>query len=216
MNVRDAPAACGMAGPLLAGVAILAATVVDPSFQWTTSALSDMGALPEGRAITAEFLRSNPQFLVFNGGLVVAGVVGLPFSWSLWNDASNRFHRAGAVAFALAMTALALVGVFHIPRPLHGLAAIAHYLAGTLLLWLHGTGTVLAGDVRRGLTTAWIGNIHLLFWIVWALFLRGTIPGLAVPETVGALLLGGWVIATARRRLGWPPVPGASRFAPAS
>lgn len=210
MNVRNACAASGLVAPLVAAIGILSATLADPSFSWATSALSDMGALPRGRSVTASFLRSNPQFLLFNGGLILAGILGLPFARTLRTAAENRAHRAGAAAFAVAIVAMALVGVFHIPRPPHGAVAIAHYLAATIALWTYGTGTALAGAVRRGLATIWLGIAHVLFWILWALFLSsGPVPGIAVPETVGAAIFGAWILATARSRLGWPPLPAA-------
>lgn len=211
MNARDAATACGIVGPLVAAVGILAATAVDPSFQWAASALSDTGAHAPGQAVDPSFLRSNPEFLLFNGGLVLTGSIGLPFAWSLWDGADHWVQRAGAVWFALAMLAMALVGVFHLPHSLHGAAAIGHYLAATMTLWTYGTGSVLAGRRLRGLATVWLGCVHLLFWIVWALVLQsGPLPGLAVPETVGAALFGGWVFATARRRLARSPRRGAA------
>lgn len=204
MNLRDAAAASGLLAPVVAALGILGATLLDPSFAWTSSALSDTGALPDGRSVTWSFVGSNPQFLVFNGGLILTGIVGLPFTATLWSRARNVPHRIGVVAFAAAIVALALVGVFHLPRPPHGAVAITHYFAATVALWTFGTGSVLAGAVRRGLATIWLGIGHLLFWLVWAAVLSsGPISGLAIPETVGAAIFGGWVVATALEELGW-------------
>lgn len=206
MKFRDATAVCGVVGPLVAATAILAATLVDPTFSWTTSALSDTGALPDGRSVTWSFVRESPQFLLFNGGLILTGIVGAPFAVSLWSRSENLAHRIGVAAFLAALVALALVGVFHLPRPPHGTFAIAHYLAATLALWTFGTGSALAGDVRRGLATIWLGIAHLLFWLLWAAVLAsGPIPGLAVPETVGAAIFGGWTVATALDELDRSP-----------
>lgn len=204
MNLRDAAAAAGLVAPLVAAVGILTATLADPSFAWATSALSDTGALPDGRSVTWSFVGANPQFLLFNGGLILTGVLGLPFILTLWSRAENVPHRIGVAAFLIAIVALGLVGVFHLPRPPHGAVAISHYLAATITLWTYGTGSVLAGAVRRGLVTIWLGIGHLLFWLVWAAVLSsGPIPGLAIPETVGAAIFGGWVVATALEELGW-------------
>lgn len=205
---RRAAAGCGLVAPAVAAVTIVAATLIDPTFSWATSALSDLGALPEGESVTVGFLLSSPEFLLFNGGLIAAGVAGLPFAWILWVAAVHPLQRVAAAAVAMAVIALALVGVLHVPRPHHGTVAITHFAAATVALWTYGSGSVLAGRPARGLATIWLGIAHLLFWIIWSVTLRpGPIPGLAVPETVGALLFGGWTAATARSFLGWPPVP---------
>lgn len=211
MRQRHVASACGVVGPAVAATAILAATLVDPQFVWTNSALSDTGALPDGQSITWSFVGSSPQFLVFNGGLILTGVIGMPFSGVLWARSETLFQRLGVVAFGVALVALALVGVFHLPRDPHGMVAITHYLAATVALWLYGTGSALAGRVRWGLVTLWLGIVHLLFWLVWAAALSsGPIPGLAIPETVGAAIFGGWTAATALGELGWTPVADAS------
>lgn len=207
MEKRAMAAATGLAAPILAAVTILAATVVDPGFSWANDALSNLGELPVGESITLSFLTGAPEFVLFNGGLILTGLVGLPFAWRLWTDAENAFHRLGAVEFAGALIALALIGVFHIPRDPHGAVAITHYLLGIVFMWTYGTGSVLAGRPRWGLLTIWLGIFHLLAWLVWAAALTGPIPGLAIPETVGAAVFGGWSLVAARAKLGWPPLP---------
>lgn len=212
MNGRAASAATGLLAPVIAAVTILSATIVDPTFSWRQNALSDLGALPAGESISISFLAATPEFALFNGGLLLTGLVGLPFAWRLWDDADHPLHRIAAVGFAATLISLSLVGVFHIPRDLHGPAAIAHYVLGIVFLWTHGTGSVLSGRVRWGLVTIWLGIVHLVAWLVWAAFLTGPIPGLAIPETVGAVIFGGWSFLTARRKLAWPPLPDALRW----
>lgn len=207
---RDTGAAtAGLIAPAIAAVTILAATLVDPGFVWADDALSNLGELPAGESITLSFLAESPEFALFNGGLILTGIVGLAFAWRLWADAENWFLRIGALQFAGALIALALVGVYYIPREPHGAVAIAHYLLGIVFLWTHGTGSVLAGRVRWGLVTIWLGIVHLVAWLVWAALLTGPIPGLAIPETVGAAIFGGWAAVAAREKLGWPPLPDA-------
>jgi hypothetical membrane protein len=59
--------ASGVAFPVVSLGAILLATLVSPTFTWTGSALSDLGAF------------GAPTALLFNGGLVLAGLVAFPF-----------------------------------------------------------------------------------------------------------------------------------------
>ncbi|MCL9812939.1 DUF998 domain-containing protein [Natranaeroarchaeum aerophilus] len=207
MDRRTSAAATGLIAPAIAAVTILAATLVDPGFVWADDALSNLGELPAGESVTLSFLVDTPQFALFNGGLILTGLVGLPFAWRLWVDADHPLQRVGAAQFAGALIALALVGVYYIPRDPHGAVAIAHYLLGIVFMWTHGTGSVLAGRTRWGLVTIWLGIVHLVAWLVWAALLTGQIPGLAIPETVGALIFGGWSAVAAREKLDWPPLP---------
>lgn len=205
MNRRNVAAACGLAAPIVAAAAILAATLLDPAFAWTTSALSDTGALPAGRSVSLSpsLVRSSPQVPVFNGGLIATGLLGLPFAWRLWTAAEHVGQRAGAAWYALAVVFLGLVGVFPLPHPLHGPVAVGHFATATVALWVYGSGTVLAGRPRAGLATIWLGIGHVLVWIGWALALAsGPVPGIAIPETVGAAIFGGWTVARARSLLG--------------
>lgn len=168
----------GLAGSLVGFGTTLLATLLSPSFSWTGSALSDLGA----PGATTPWL--------FNGGLVAAGIVALPFAWVLVAAARNPAERLGAVAFAGAVAALALVGAFPSGTALHLPAAVAYFALLTLALWIHGTGTVLAGDARRGLAAIWLGILHVLQWTGWAAF--GT-DGVAIPELVGSLALLAWL-----------------------
>lgn len=186
-SIRRFTAATGLVAPTVALGSILVATVVSPSFTWVEWALSDMGR------------PSEPTYWLFNGGLVAAGVVGLAFAHALLDGAKNLVHRLGVVAYAIAVVAMVLVGIFHLPKAGHGAAAIAHYFFATVTLWVWGSGDVLAGSVRRGLATIWLGIGHVLLWTVWA--------GLVAPdwfagaEFAGAAIFGAWSVVTARRLL---------------
>ena len=75
----------------------------------------------------------------------------------------------------------------------------------TLGVWFYSTGQAFRGKVRRGVTGIWIGNVHILGWVVWIVleaFLWGddgdTWTYFAAIEFVGALLFGGWIFWTAR------------------
>lgn len=171
----------GVAGSLLGFATTLLATVLSPTFSWTANALSDLGA-PAA---------ANPW--LFNGGLVAAGLVSLPFAWVLYDAARHAVERLGAVVFAATVTDLALIGAFPEGTAVHFPLAVAYFTLLSFALWLHGSGTVLAGDARRGLAAIWLGIGNVLVWVLWTAF--GT-EGLAIPEIAGTLLLLAWLVRT--------------------
>ena len=173
----------GMLGPLLGFATTLAATASSTSFRWTASALSDLGAA--GAATP----------WLFNYGLVASALVTLPFVWPVWATAANSVERLGALAFALSVVLLGLVGVFPIDTPLHGPVSVAYFTLLTVTLWVHGSGWVLAGLARRGLIVIWLGIGHVLVWIGWvAVGPRG----IAVPELVGSIVFYAWILLVVR------------------
>lgn len=180
---RDVLAWTGIAGSLLGFSTTLLATGLSPTFSWTSNALSDLGAA------TA----ANPA--LFNGGLVVAGVVALPFGWVLYAAARHPVERLGAVVFAATVADLALVGAFPTGTRLHLPLAVGYFALLSFALWIHGTGTVLAGDARRGLAAIWLGLGNVVVWAAWAGV--GT-EGLAIPEILGSIVLLAWLVQTTR------------------
>lgn len=182
----------GVLSPAVALGAIAAAVLVADGFSPTADALSDLGRV--GRA-------SAP---LFNYGLVAAGLLAVPFGLPLVRASRHPLGTLGVGAFGVAALSLAGVGAFPLPTAPHAAVAVGFYLSFTVAFWLYGTGEVLAGAVRRGLATVWLGIVHVLTWVGWAAWaaVGGAAPGLAIPETVGALLLVGWMVATARRFIG--------------
>ena len=176
---------CGVAAVTVAIVSILLAVLAAPWFSWTDDALSNLG--------TAQ---ADYPWL-FNYGLVLSGLLALPFSWRLYSAGDHPIERLGGLTLALSVTCLALVGVFPAGHPYHLPAAVAFYLGFTLSLWFHGTGESLAGGPERGTVSIWTGIVHLLAWIGWAVWFSDR-TGLAIPETVGAFTLIGWVLWRAR------------------
>lgn len=184
-GVNRTAAAFGVLSILVSLGAIGVAILLSARFSLATSALSDLGRA--GWNATA----------VFNGGLLVAGLLALPFGIVLARDARTLLHAAGSVAFSLSAVSLALIGVFALPAPEHGLVAIGFFLAFTVAFILYGIGDVRAGARGRGLATLGLALVHILGWTIW--LAAGTPGGLAIPELVGSACLSAWVLATAAR-----------------
>jgi len=187
MSVRSEQigTAAGVASPVVSLGSILLATALSPTFTWTGSALSDLGA------------PTAPTAALFNGGLVLGGALALPFAVRLVGAARNRPESVGAGLFALTALALAGVGLFPLTTPQHTPVAIAFFLLLSLSLWAYGAGNALAGDRRLGVLTAVLGALNVAAWVVYVTIFPGL--GLALPESVGAGVLALWAVGTALR-----------------
>lgn len=178
-------AAFGVLSVVVSLGAIGAAILISPQFSWAANALSDLG-----RA-------SWESTVVFNRGLIAAGLLALPLGVVLARNAETLLHAAGSIVFSLAAVCLSLIGVFALPAPEHGLVAVGFFLTFTVGLLLYGAGDVYSGERRRGFSTVGLGIVHILTWILW--ITAGKPGGLAIPELVGSACLSAWILGTATR-----------------
>ena len=189
-NTLDGGArASGVAAVTVAFAGILAAVASAPWFSWASNALSDLGV---AGGLTAA---------LFNYSLIAGGVLSLPFAWWLATTADSRFGVLTAVGFAATGVCMAGVGLFPSDTSLHFPAAAGTYLGLTYTLALDASDAVVARAPRRALAGIWGALGHLTMWIAWAVVGPSAgIPGLALPEVAGALVLAVWVVGTARQR----------------
>lgn len=199
---RRIAAGCGIAAVAVALGSILLATIVasPETFTWRERALSDMGRY------------GAETFWLFNGGLIVGGVIGAPFLWLLWTSARNRTERVGTVFFGLGLVGMGLVGVFflehtewYLETDLHLPAAMLTFGSMPIAQLLLGLGAIRAGERDWGRLTVLFGVAHVPVWGGW-LWYRSTIATLpmawfAVPEFLAAALFSCWTILRAIRFL---------------
>ena len=199
---------CGIVAPIVALGSVVLATLVAPAetFTWANRALSDLGR------------HGAETFWLFNGGLIVGGLVGVPFGWRLWIDARTRVERAGILALAAAVLAMIGVGIFfldhtevYLETDLHVPVAVGFFLLAPLSQWLYGVGSVLSGDASRGWLSAGLGTVHPIAWVGWVAFRPEGDPTrwFAVPEFVAAIAFGGWILWLAVTLRGPETPPGA-------
>lgn len=169
--------------------AILTATTIAPWFSWTENALSDLGH--HERATTN----------LFNGGLILAGLIGAVFPLWLVFDTDSVLRRLGAVIVAVTLVDLALIGVFPTPHDLHGTVSVVFFVGVTLGLIVWGIGDIRDDRRLRGGTIVATGFFHGVFWVVW---FSSIIPyeGVAIPEFVGAVALAGTALVIAYKYIG--------------
>ncbi|MFD1587583.1 DUF998 domain-containing protein [Halorientalis brevis] len=194
----------GIVAPVVTLGAIFVATLLSPQFSWTGNALSNLGT-------TISTASTPTTRLVFNGGLIAGGFVGLWFGYALVGAARNRIELVGVALFGLVLVALVLIGVFPQGTDPHVPVAIAFYVLLSIALWTYGVGNVVAGDRVRGVATILAGGLNGATWAVWIATGALLRPGLALPEIVGAVLFAGWAVGTSldvRARLGSDPAAG--------
>lgn len=181
----------GVGAPTITVVGIFLATLVSPDFGWTANALSDLGSrAPDATAATAT------TRLLFNGGLIAGGLVGLGFGPALLVAHRNIVELLGVGLAGLTLVAMGLIGVFPLPTDEHLLVAVPFFVLLSVALTVYGAGNVLAGARRRGLVTIGFAGLNTGAWAVWALTGSFFRPGLALPEAVGAAVLGVWAVWT--------------------
>ncbi|MFB6118685.1 DUF998 domain-containing protein [Halosegnis sp.] len=178
-----------LAGVLAVGCSLIAtigAPAVAPWFAWTTNALSDLGT------------STGPERLLFNYGLLAAGILGCGFVPAVRATASGRIGQAAVLPVVAALAGVAGVGLFPAGSSLHLPAAATAYLGFIAAPLVYGLGDLFAGEMAVGLASVLDGLIHLLVWVVSVVYL-GVAVGLAVPELLGAGLFNLWVLGVAAR-----------------
>ena len=174
----------------ISAVGILAATLLAPWFSWTGNALSDLGTAGASTA------------LLFNGTLILSGLLGIPFALLLLAVRERSVRWFGTLLFGAAMPLLALVGVFALPSPMHGPVAVSFFLLFTLGIGVDGIGAVLDGDRLDGGLSIGLAVLHVLGWIVWGIV---ALDGVALPELVGSAAIWVWVVRRFRELRGVRP-----------
>lgn len=194
MDTYRAGALSGILAPGITLGAILLGTLLSPSFTWSQSALSNLGATGEQTA------------WLFNGGLMLGSLVAIPFIVLLGRKSSQVLQRIGVGLLSVALIALFFVGVFPMGTAYHFPAALSFYLFLTIALWVHGSGSVLRGQYKFGLLSIWLGIANIMTWMVWVSTGDLTRNGLAIPEIIGAIIFTVWMVLMARRLLVTPAV----------
>lgn len=188
----------GVAAPIVAVGAILLATIVatPETFTWKTRALSDLGR-PGTRT-----------FGIFNGGLIIGGLIGVPFVWRVWNYARDYLQQAGTLALAGSLLGMIGVGVFflehttyYLASSLHGIAALTTFTLAPIAALLYGSGAARTGQRRIAIWSLASGILALAGWATWISYLQLWAPfpsaWFAVAEYFAGLCFGGWILRLA-------------------
>lgn len=169
---------------VLAGTIAVGAAASAP-FSWPADPFSVIGSTGDATA------------MAFNAGVVLAGLLALPFARWLW----DRWHRAIGALYALIGVGLVIAGVFPMGTGLHDLVAVT-FLGIPAMLWCAGIADWRAGDRRRAVASVVLGAVSLGVWLPYDLGLENAQIGYAAAELVVFAVLGCWTVWTVRRLTG--------------
>jgi hypothetical membrane protein len=167
---------CGVATSAVALSCIFVAISLSPWFSWSANALSDLGV--------------REAAVIFNSGLIAAGILSIVFATGLWMTSKGHIlGRGGAALFFIGAFALSGIGVFsEATGVVHLFFSVAFFILMPFSLFLLGTGAIVAGSRKFGLFTIAAGVVALIPWIFkW--------NGLAIPEFISALAVSIWSVA---------------------
>jgi len=176
----------GFIGPLVINVCIVICTAILPNFDWANNPLSDMGSwyrtdLGELQIVSA---------ILFNGGLIVTGILCAYFTIWLMRKFTDRLSKFGLAFFVVTSLLMIGIGIFSEDFSLpHGVTAISFFLSIPIacavigLVWLRLKETRTIGGVA-----IFLAFLSLLFmfqpWIDFSI---------AVLETLVSLVALTWI-----------------------
>lgn len=166
---------CGILAPIIGLTCIALAILLCPWFSWTENYLSDLGGFYGDRPIWAAHGTAS---ILFNMGLILAGVLGVCFGLGLRKSQSFRTPLGNIGTLFLILDAAALMGIGIFPEttgPPHTFFSFAFFIMVGISLALVGTALIKTSERTLG-------------WFTIALFIFGlvSVPLFITPQPVGS------------------------------
>ncbi len=178
------PNLAGFLGPLIALLSILVAVLLSPGFSWQSNPLSDLGSWFRTDLGNLQILSA----VVFNGGLIVGGLLLLYFTVSFFRMLNDWPTKIAMIAFMAMCIFLTSVGVFSEDFPLpHVLAALGFFLSIPTALGLTGLSWLRFRELRL------FAILMLAFSVVSFLTIFQAWASTAIRELAEALIAIGWI-----------------------
>jgi hypothetical membrane protein len=171
---------------------MLLAALLSPAFAWRENALSNLG-------VTWTDAGTTTTVVLFNGGLITGGLIGVTVALSLYRRVARRTDRVVVVLAGMALALMGLVGVFPQGTTPHFPVAIGFFLLVSIAMWVDGTLRYRDGERRLGGLAVAGGTANILAWVVWFRVVADPFEGLAIPELFGAAIFAVWLLALAAR-----------------
>ena len=187
---------CGIIGPLIALIGIVAAILVSPWFNWLTHALSDLGHpwMLGGSSGTPGL---NPAAPIFNTSLILAGLITLMMT--VWLIRHQFFERSvigiiAAILLTIAQFFLIAIGVFHEGfGSTHFVVSVGFFVTLLIAGMIYGVRLMQEKHLRLIGIVAFI--LALVSALIWVAYYLNVLPftGVAIPEIISAITAIIWV-----------------------
>ena len=185
MKRTDLAAATGVASPAAVLLTLTANAALSPTYAWPAEPFSVLGAPGE------------PTAALFGAGLVLGGLLALPFAVRLWRTAV----AAVGVLYALVGLSFAGAGLFPAGTAAHGVFGAGLFVGIWLLLW-----AAAVVDWRRDSSSSFdaalaflLGTAALAVWLPYDLGVRSAQFGYGFAELVAFGAFAVWSVRTALR-----------------
>jgi hypothetical membrane protein len=187
---------CGIIGPLIALIGIVAAILVSPWFNWLTNALSDLGHpwMLGGSNGTPGL---NPAAPIFNTSLSLAGLITLMMT--IWLIRHQVFERSvigiiAAILLTIAQFFLIGIGIFHEGFGYtHFVVSVGFFVTLLVAGMIYGVRLMQEKHLRLIGVMAFI--LALVSALIWVAYYLNVLPftGVAIPEIISAITAIIWV-----------------------
>jgi len=180
----------GFFAPLIALSTIAIAILLSPGFDWFSNALSDLGHYTRTDLGPYKLLGA----IVFNGGLIITGILMLLFTiWFLkWTEDTPT--KIGIIPLVVSLGFLICIGIFSENfGELHYWVSVGFFLTFPFSMWFIGIGWLRFSNLR------WFSVISIILPFIslymWGDYMLGTPiwSNVAIPEIVTALSAIAWL-----------------------
>ncbi|HKJ96476.1 MAG TPA: DUF998 domain-containing protein [Thermoplasmataceae archaeon] len=172
----------GIIGPLVTIILTVTDTFISPWFSWTQNALSDLGV--------------NRYSYLFNYSLIFEGVMNFLFALGLMNFYGLK--KLTVVSLIISGLSLSMVGIFvETYHPFHLVFALVYFILFPLaiIMFSREIGREHPIQSRTGYALSAASLVTIIIGVAVAFgFIGNASIGLAIPEMVEAVLLGGWSV----------------------
>lgn len=193
-----ASVATGVLAPLVALSTMIVGVAASSTIDWPTDPVSVVGRAGE------------PTALLFNAGLVAAGLLTLPFAARLREDLGT----AVAVLYALVGASLAGAGAFPSGTGLHEPFGAGIFVFGWLTLWAAAVVDWRSGSSRAAAVAFLLGAVAIGIWLPYDFSVAWAMVGYGRAELVSMVAFALWSALTAARlRTAEASAVGATRAA---
>lgn len=172
---------CGIGMQAVLWVTVVGSVLAAESFDWPTDPISIVGA------------GDGPLALAFNAGLVVTGVLAVPFAVWLGTD-----RRILGVLYGLVGVSFLAGGLFPLPNALHDLAS-GIFVFTWVLCWADAAAGWRGDDRWRAAVSVALGATALAIWLPYDLGIESAQIGVGAVEGVAFAVLTVWTVLAVRR-----------------